>query len=245
MRRGFAAVGLCLMLLLSGCSLLPGGADAADAPGVEDGKLTDADALLEAHVTTLTESGYSHEVAVNQTRTNAGERIEDTQRQRMRVAPGATEYERQLIYGGGVSSRVVAWGNGSVEYLRIERGEDVQYRRSSPESPDVMTGARIIEPHLSAPFEVVDTGTDDGRTLVTLEATGRPDDELAFPSAAENVGAYDARLVVDTEGRIHRLEASAEYELDGEPADYDLTYELTSTGDQDVSRPGWVESVEG
>ena len=245
MRRGFAAVGVCLLLVLSGCSFLPGGADATDAPGIEDGELADGGDLLDAHVTALTASGYSHEVTVNQTRMRDGEPAESTQRQRMRVAPEATEYERQLIYGGQVSSRIVAWGNDSVEYLRIEQGDDVEYRRSSPEPVDAMTGAAILEPHLSAPFEVVDTETVDDRTLVTLEATGTPSDELAFPRQAENVERYEARLVVDTEGRIHSLEASADYELDGEPADYDLSYELTSTGDPGVQRPAWVDDVEG
>jgi hypothetical protein len=244
MRRGFAAVGLCLLLLLSGCSFLSGGNDAGQTPGVEDGELADGDALIEAHVTALTASGYTHEVTVNQTRTRDSERVENVQRQRMRVAPEATEYERQLIYGGAVSSRIVAWGNDSVEYLRIERGDNVEYRRSSPGSAEAMTGARIIEPHLSAPFEVVDTETDDDRTLVTLEATGPPSNDRAFPQAAEDVERYEARLVVDADGRIHRLEASADYVLEGEAADYDLTYELTGTGDPGVQRPQWVADVE-
>lgn len=244
MRRGFAVVGLCLLLVLSGCSFLPGGAESEDEPpGIEDGELTDSEALLEAHEAALTESGYSHDLTVNQTGVVDNRTRETTRRQRMSVGPGADQYLRQVIYSGQM--RVIAWGNDSVEYLRIERGGDVQYSSSSPESPTAMSGVNVFESHLSAPLEVTATGTREGRTLRTLEATGRPSEEGAFPENVTSVDRYDLTVVVDGEGRILRFEAIAEYSVDGTPGSYDLTYEVTSVSDPGVERPSWVESIEG
>jgi hypothetical protein len=241
MRRGIAALGLCLMLLLAGCSLLPGGSQDSPAPGVEDGALADADALLEAHESTLTESGYSHDLTINQTVETANGSFQDDQRQRMAVAPGASQYLRQVIYVG--QGRVVAWGNETVEYQRIDSGTEPQYRSTSPESATAMTGADALEPHLTAPYEVVDTEETDDRTLVTLSTTGDPSDESAFPENTSSVDRYDAELVVDGDGRIHRLNVSAAYEADGYPGTYEFRYELTDASDPGVERPAWVDDV--
>lgn len=243
MRRAFAAVGLCLLLTLSGCSFLPGGsADGGAAPGVEDGELADAEALLDAHASTLTESGYSHDLTVNQTARAGNDTVRTSQRQRMRVAAGASQYTRQVIYGS--RGRILAWGNETVEYQRIETGGATQYRRSDPESATAMTGVNTLRPLLSAPFEVVDTEEADGRTLVTLESTGEPSHENAVPQNTTSVDSFDARLVVDGEGRVHELTAAAEYQVDGEAGSYEFTYELTSTSDPGVERPDWVADIE-
>lgn len=242
MRRASLAVALCLMLAMSGCSFLPGSGDGGAAPGVEDGELADVDALLEAHESALTESGYSHDLTVNQTAASENGTVETSQRQRMEVAPGASQYLRQVLYGS--QGRIVAWGNESVEYQRIESGGSTQYRQSSPESATAMTGVNALRPLLSGPFEVVDTEESDGRTLVTLESTGEPSHENAFPSNTTSVDSFDARVVVDGDGRIHELSASAEYQVDGEAGSYEFTYELTSASDPGVERPDWVADLE-
>lgn len=244
MRRGYATVAVCLVLVLSGCSFLPGGAtdDADGPPGVEGDELVDADALLDAHADRLTESGYGHDVTVNRTGVRDDVTVETVTRQRMRVAAGATQYERQTIYEG--QGRVVAWGNESVEFQRIETGGSEEYSRASPESARAMAGVNILEPHLSAPYEVVDEGSVEGRTLFTLEATGEPTDEDAFTSGTTTVERYESRLVVDEAGRIYRLDVSAEYQESGDPGEYEVTYELTSSTDPGVERPSWVDAID-
>lgn len=243
MRRAFAALGLCLLLVLAGCSFLPGGSgDGGEAPGVENGELADAEALLAAHESALTESGYGHDLSVNQSAETDNGTADTSQRQRMRVAAGASQYVRQVIYDG--QGRIVAWGNESVEYQRIESGGSAQYRQTDPESPTAMTGVNTLRPLLTAPFEVVDTEEADGRTRVTLESTGEPSHENAFPRNTSSVESFDARLVVDGDGRIHELSASAEYAVDGEAGGYEFTFELTSATDPGVERPDWVADVE-
>jgi hypothetical protein len=236
---------LCLLFVLAGCSAFSGPA-AEDTPGIADDQLLDSEALLNAHVEALTETGYRHEVRLNQTQVVDGEAAESTRRQRTSVAPGGEAYLFELINQAEVSSRFVVWGNETVQYQRIEAGgSDPQYRRSEPTSEAQLAGARLLEAHLTAPFEVVEvTERDDAPPLVTLEATSNPTAAGAFPSQATNVENYAARLVVDTDGRIYSFRATAEYALDGEAAEYELAFELTDIGDPGVERPDWVEALE-
>lgn len=246
MRRGSAALVLCLLVATAGCSALPGlGGEGGDGPpGVEDDRLADVDALTEAHVEALTESGYSHEIGLNQTRIVDGEPVDTHRAQRTKVAAGATAYHYQLVNQGEVSSRITLWGNETRAYQRTEAGDQQQFRSSDPPSDRALAGVGLLEPHLTAPFEVVETRDANGTTLHVLESTDRPESGAAFPQAAENVRSYEARLVVDPDGRILAFEATAEYDLDGEPADYRLSFEVTHLEDPGVQRPDWVDQVE-
>lgn len=243
MRRASAVVGLCLLLALAGCSYLPGFAE-EQAPGVEDDELVDGEALLDAHASTLTESGYSHDLSVNQTVESEDGTRESNRRQRTSVAAGGSQYVKQeLLFGGQV--RTIYWGNDSVEYIRVDSGGSTNYQRGQPDNATTLTGVKIIEPFLSAPYEVVDTEEVEGRTVYALESTGRPDHEGAFPDNTTAVESFDARLVVDEDGRIHRLRATADYEIDGEGGSYEFVFELTAEEDPGVERPDWVDEVTG
>lgn len=247
MKRAYAAIALCLLLSLAGCSALPGASSSASEapPGVEDEQLTNSTALLDAHVEAVTASGYSHEVNLTQSRTADGERVTSERRQRTAVEADAAEYRYQLINNGRANSRFIVWGNETVEYQRIEAGgRDPQYRRGEPTASESLAGQPLLEPHLSAPYEVVDTTESNGTTLTTLSATDRPESEAAFPRNATNIREYDSELVVDGDGRIRALSVDVTYDLDGESADYQFTFELTASEDPDVERPAWVDSLE-
>lgn len=241
MRRASAAVGLCLLLAVAGCSAIPGFSE-EQAPGVEDDELVDADALLEAHESTLTESGYSHDLLVNQTVESENGTRESSSRQRTSVSAGASQYlQQELLFGG--QSRIISWGNESVEYLRVDSGGTTKYHRADPDDATTLAAVKTLRPFLSAPFEVVDTDEVDGRTVYALESTGQPDHEGAFPDNTTSVGSFEARMIIDEDGRIHKLTASADYEIDGEPGSYEFAFELTAEDDPGVERPGWVDEI--
>lgn len=246
MRRGSAALVVCLLVVTAGCSALPGigGGGGDGPPGVEDDRLVDVDALTEAHVDALTESGYSHEIGLNQTRVVDGEPVDTHRAQRTKVAPGAAEFHYQLINRGQVSSRITLWGNETQAYQRTEAGDQQQFRSTDPPSDRALAGVGLLDPHLTAPYEVVETRESNGTTLHVLEATDRPESDAAFPRGAEDVRSYEARLLVDPDGRIMLFEATAEYDLEGEPADYSLSFEVTHLEDPEVQRPDWVDQVE-
>lgn len=210
-------------LSIAGCAALSSGnGDGVgdEPPGVEYGRLGDAGALADAHVEAMSESGFSHEISLDQTRTVEGEPTETYRGQRTSVAPGASEYTYQLVNSGEVSSRFLVWGNETLEYSRGKWGGLRQSGSGVPAEARTLTDVELLEPHLTAPYEVVETreadGGDgdetDGGTLTVLEATDRPTSDDAFPNDAEDVRSYDATLVVDEDGRIRSLEATAEYD---------------------------------
>lgn len=255
MRRATTLLALCLLFAVAGCAALSGGngvGTGEEPPGVEDGQLVDAEALADAHVEAMNESGFSHESSLDRTRTVDGEPTETSLTQRTSVAPGATAYTYRVRSLGAVSWRSHVWGNETVEYSRGDWGGMRQTGSGPPADARTLAGVELLEPHLTAPYEVVETreadgGDDtetDGGTLTVLEASDRPTSDEGFPDEATDVRNYDATLVVDRDGRIRSLEVTAEYDIEGEPADYRLSYEVTDVGDPGVTRPFWVDDVE-
>ena len=245
MSRSAAFAALCLVVVLAGCAGLVGDDGTASndqvAPGVSENGTLDATALSEAHVESLTASGYSHEVNLTMTGTNDGEPVETERRQRTAVTPDATEYTFQTITSGDTSSRIIVWGNETDAFRSIETpGSNPQFQRTDPVSSEQLAGVSLFEPQLTASFELVETDERDGTTLYTLEATERPESDAAFPRDATDIRNYESRLIVDDEGRVHGLSVVADYDIEGEAADYELTFRLTGFEEPGIERPSWV-----
>lgn len=249
MRRGLAAVLLCVLVFAAGCSAVPGtggGSDdaAGSVPGVEGGALENGTVLLDAHVEGATETGFTQEISTNATETIGNETVAVSQRQRVRVAPDAAEYRSQVLVSGGTSARFLAWGNRSVAVQRVEiGGREPQLRRIQPRPAEQLTGRLLLERRLSEEFEVVDVEErEDGPALVTMEVDALPANNTVFDDRenVENVRDFEATLVVDTEGRVHSYAATAVYDVDGETADYDFSLRMTAFGDPGVERPSWA-----
>ena len=259
MRDGLAGVFLCVLVAAAGCSAVPGiggdglGGDEAptanEVPGVGNGTLENETALLDAHVAAVTETGFSQTVSMNFTEAGDDETYLVSQRQRTAVAAGATAYEYQTITDAQVSSRIVAWGNETVEYRRGEAGGgDPQYRRSDPRPPGELAGREVLEGRLSADFEVVDVQErPDAPDVVTLEVNRLPEDNDVFDGQeyVSNVRRFEAQLIVDVEGRVHSYAAVAVYDVEGESADYDYQFQMTGFEDPGVERPDWVDEAGG
>jgi len=256
MRRGLAAVLLCVLVLTAGCSAIsgPSGNDddgtptaaPADVPGVQDGGLENESALLDAHVETITATGYAQEIRTNFTDVNEGETVEVSRQQRTGVAAEGTAYQYQAVTNGVVSSRFVAWGNGTVEYQRIEtEGREPSYRTVDPSPAGQLAGRAVLEPRLSSKFEVVDVEQrEDAPAVVTLEADELPADSELFPEEVDNVRQYEAQLIVDTEGRILSYAEAAVYDIEGERAEYDFAFRITSLEAPGIERPEWIREAE-
>lgn len=261
MREGLAAVLLCVLVASAGCSVLPGGngagngvggngedAVANEVPGVANGSLENSTALLDAHVAAVTESGYSQIISTNLTGAAQGETYPISQRQRTRVAAGASEYRYQTITSGQVSSRIIAWGNRSVEYRRGETaGGEPQYQRLDPQPVDRLAGRAIFDPRLSPEFEVVNvTERENAPDVIKLEVDALPAENDVFDEQEEitDVRQFEAQLVVDTEGRIHSYAAAAVYDIEGTTAEYEYRYQITSFEEPEITRPDWIDEIE-
>ena len=163
------------------------------------------------------------------------------------VAESGTQPYQYRLQNPALGVRFDVWANGSMEVTRAMQGETVvQYRFDRPQKARSVTSRGAIERYLSlGEYRVTDRTTRNGTTLVTLRA-----DEFAveetdglFVKGSENVSNYSSTVVVDGEGRVRHLTATADYTIDGEDATLDMEYRLLRLGGVSVERPGWVATA--
>lgn len=251
--RDVPALALATLLVLSGCGALGGstptatptptpGATADAVPGVSDGRLTDAGALLSAHETALVETGFESDFRINATERFQGEVFDASRRQRTIAEPGGDEYVFRTTQATGV--RFDTWGNGSVSVTRGQSGETTRTRVGRPTRTEVLTNRAGLRSFLTATgFEVDGVEERDGRTLVTLVSAGVPDPAASpgvVPDNATDLRDYEVRVVVDTSGRVLSFEATAGYTLEGETGSMAVSYAVVRLDRPAVDRPDWA-----
>jgi hypothetical protein len=251
--RAVPALVLAALLVLSGCGALGGSTPtgtptptaegAADAvPGVSDGRLTDAGALLDAHQAALVGTGFETDFRVNATEQFRGEVYDATRRQRTLVEPGAEEYVFRTTQSTGV--RFDTWGNRSVSVTRGRAGETTRYRVGGATGTEVLTNRAGLRSFLTATgFEVDGVESRGNRTLVTLVSTGTPDPEASpgvVPDNATDLREYEVRVVLDTSGRVLAFEATGEYTIGGQTGSMAVVYEVVRLDRPAVERPDWA-----
>ena len=244
--RPVLAVALALVLALSGCGAI-GGQQAETPPGVEDGRLADADALLSAHADRLNETGFRATVTLNATaRGRLGGELRNypvDRRQAVAVEAGGTPYGfRTVNRRAGASFDV--WANDTRQYTRVRTEETVRYATASPRGVATLAGTERLDEHLAAAeYRVTDTDVRDGLRLYTLESETVTDAVAAMPNRTSAVEEYGATLVVDSEGRVRAMRVEATYRIGGERVSFTLGYTLETVGGVSVERPGWVGTV--
>jgi hypothetical protein len=257
MQRSLAAVALALLLVTAGCNglgLADGGdgGDGGDSgetgaaneiPGVEGGTVTNATALLAAHDRGLVAAGFENEVQVNATVIQQDQAVDTRRRQQTIVEAGGGEYQYRTINGGGSGFiQFDHWGNDSVWLTRGQLGNTTRYQVRNQAAPaESLTGSALLRNYLNgSEATAVDTREENGLTLVTFETTTLPDDSDALPVNNSAVSEYEARFVVDTQGRIHALVVEGTYELRGESRSFRVGYELERLDGPSVSQPDWA-----
>lgn len=249
MRKSLAAVALALLLATAGCSAFGGGGGGGPSlspeerpPGVsEDGTLVDEEALLDAHTEQVITSGGIWDIRTNATVYREGQYRQLTRQQRTFVESDATEYGYALE---NPATSFQAWGNTSVEVVRADLGEQIRYQVDGPTSRPNLAGRQVLARQIhEEALEVTNVNRSGDLTLVTLETTEPPTGDGAFPRDATDVRNYEARLVVDSQGRIHEFEASATYTIRGEEGNSFFRYELIQTSPPSVQRPEWVSEA--
>ncbi|WP_255197026.1 DUF7537 family lipoprotein [Halorarius litoreus] len=253
MRRTFAAVGLALLLALSGCSFLGGPGTATDAggltadtapPGVsaDSERLENETALVAAHTDRLVDTGFRYELRSNATVVQQGEPRQVRRQQVTRVAPGRTQYNYTTVNPG---SRFDVWGNESVQAVKVQFGDQVQYRTGEAAAAASLTGQNVFVRYLSSGEWAVTNVTErEGTTtLVTLESSTPPTRAGALPRNATDVRDYEARIVVDGEGRVYQFVTSGTYTIDDTEGSFQLVYVLRSLDDPGVTKPQWADEA--
>lgn len=222
-------------------------------PGVNESGVENASRLLDANRKALSETSYSFRLAWNRSeeydfRTVSHGTVAKN------FAPFRIRTESTVQYGNR-TSRVATdvWGNESValaeyrEFNRTSYHESVAEPNGSTEvSPFEMTSVHALSGQVShelvvtitaltGEYEVESVERRDGLTLTTLRATevNRSFDERD----TENVSHYDATLVVDERGLIHRANLTMAFPKS--TVSYDL--ELMEVGGVVVAYPSWAD----
>ncbi|MES3517298.1 MAG: hypothetical protein PPP58_06510 [Natronomonas sp.] len=243
MRHAFGTVLLCVLAVSAGCAAIVGDDD-AEPPGIEDGELVDGERLFSAHAAAVIDDGVEWESNTTATDRFDGEFTEVRLQQRVTVDSGGEPYFTQELRSGFTSSRLLGWGTVDERFLLAESpGTDPQVDEREPLDDSTLAGQSPLSGPLSAPHEVMETETQDDRTILTLSSTGQPENSAALlPGDAESIETYGSTIVVDDDGRIHDLEVELTYTLDGETFTLTRSYEIRSLGDQTIDRPEWAES---
>lgn len=261
MRRSAAPVLLVTFLLATaGCSL-PFGPDGAPDGGPDDGteepvlsageappgvsaeelRLTDPDALLSAHAETLVASGFETDIRTNGTVYQAGQVRRVERRQRVTVAADRDQYVYRVI---NPESQIDVWANRSMEAIRAQSGEQVNYRTNvEPATGTTLSGAALLDGCIDDSFVVEDVDRGGEDSLVVLASEELPDDRCVLTDDAEDVRNYEARAVVDERGRILQFVVSADYTIRDEEGSMELTFEIVRTSVDRFDRPEWVDEA--
>lgn len=152
--------------------------------------------------------------------------------------------------------RTDTWANESVMVSRTEYANQLLLQRATlvrepGEDPFVLAradvNATLTKAHVvnltlhSGEFAVAGVNRTGNQTLSTLEAVEYDGYDSVF-LGPENVTAYDATVVVDERGRVHRLSTTVEG-TEYEHVYMHYEFELTRLGPVDVDRPPWTERL--
>lgn len=247
MRRTGPAVVLAILVVLAGCSLPGfGSSDGKDEqpPGIENDRLNDVGALLEAHNRSAIAAGFESDFRINGTTTFRGEVVELRQRQRTIVEPGVTEY-RYRFTKNVPTFRSDVWGNRTTEAVRLQSSASTKYNvTTQTTSPRTLTATQTLGTLIGGRnFTVESVDRTNGTVLYTLRASGQSSLGFHIPDNATNIENYTATLVVDKTGRVRSFRASRDYRLAGQAGSMEVSYRLIRIGDVPVDRPGWVSEA--
>ncbi|PSP82493.1 hypothetical protein BRC83_09345 [Halobacteriales archaeon QS_1_68_17] len=226
-----------------------GAVQAAEPPGVSGGQLTNATALVAAHTDAVVAAGFVSTTNASGTVLRNGIRLDVESEQETTVAPDRSTYRRTRTTVAGPGRRVVdAWADERVEYQRrtLESGT-VRFDSREPRPSRELAGGLVLEPLLRGAEFTVETVTETPNgTRIVLVADEVADEAAireSLPAEVGNVSGFEARAVVDPDGRIHSLNATTDYELRGRTESSSLTYRLRETGTTTVPEPTWLDSA--
>lgn len=230
---------LAVSLALAGCTAAPTtspeGNDPGESamggtpPGVTDGELTNASALMDAHETSLNESGFAATV----THSLNGSEVASYD---VVATAGLGQYALSGTQtGGGSTVEVGLWANETHRLVRYQSGGEARYH-AAQRGADSFNPITQAGPYIRVGNFSVNGTTDDGYTVLTSdELAPNATDDYRF----EDATAVSGRAVVDETGRVHELTVTVEQPHGSET----YSFELQRTNVTSVDRPAWLDDV--
>lgn len=219
-------------------------------PGADETGFENVTALLEAHTAVLNSTGYVANGTGNTTILRSGFLVEVTRDLRVVAVNGSRQYyETRQTHAGPVDRYVQRYSNGSVEFRRLEENGEVTVRRRERQSAEELARVDHLDSFLrGGNFSVNEVNETADPTTVLLRANAS-DNETALlsglPKDAERIRSYEAIVLVDSAGRVRRLNATANFVINGQNRTHAVSFELVRIGVRNVSRPDWVDGATG
>ncbi|EFW91917.1 hypothetical protein ZOD2009_10580 [Haladaptatus paucihalophilus DX253] len=205
-------------------------ADADLPPGVTTDGISDVDALVSAHESALRETGFQFEAR----QTSRADGNTTVAVQHGRATAGLSTVFTRLNMTGNFHYRSTVWKNDSTVISRGTSEEGTRYRIRPREERGVAKSNTIRSILHTGEFAIDHVASVDDGTRITLHA-----DRFSGNGGFENVTDYDATLVVDSAGRVHRFHRFIE--TDGRTRSID--FEFLAARSDAIDRPEWTDEA--
>lgn len=217
-------------------------------PGVNETTIVNVSALLSAHTAALNRTGYVANGSGNTTILRSGFLVEVFRNVRVVAVEGSHRYyEIRRTRAGPVNRVSQRYSNGSVEFLRRAEDGDVTFRRRKPQTAAELARVEHLDSFLrGGNFSVVEVREDADPPTVLLRAN-ETDNETALlsglPSDAKRIRSYNATVLIDSAGRVRRLNATVGFVIGGNNRTHTVTFRLARIGVANVSEPDWIDEM--
>lgn len=219
-------------------------------PGVTEDGITNASRLVTAHFTAVNQTGYTDTTTVRYTgpRYRDGPLINRTETYRLTAAPGMAPLRYRTTTRTEFPERVTTsqrdvWSNESLYVTRepqVPSANGTQYCRwTTPFDPATATDLRhpFVGDLTAGNYTITDINRSGAQTRFTLRARNATQEA----TVSENLSSFNARLVVDSTGRIHSFKVAKTWTTEtGYTARKRMRYRLVQTEVSTVAQPDWV-----
>ena len=196
-------------------------------PGVTNGTLSNASALVEANRNAVTTHG-----AVLQLNQSSAQGTIDA-----RLVVGANLSTFTISSTGSLSNgqftTVDQWSNETTRFVRTSSDEETNYRVLGGHDNRLTILSSFSRLLSAGEFQVTNETSGDGNVVLTADSVS------AASSSTGDFESFEGRLVVTESGQIQNL--SVTVTQDDETVTY--SYELRQTGVDSVPKPGWIDDV--
>lgn len=252
-RRSLAALALAALLLVTGCSSVPGGGSAGlgasptPAGPVYELPATGQD-LADAHAEALHAAGsFTADTNVTTRDEAAGQRLSVVATTVIDVERGTVLMEATVA---GTDRTVYVDPDGTAYQRTTTSGGGSTYQRLD-EAPDVGSLYELPVASLVEQANLSYAGRDrvDGVPVAVYEVTDL--ESVVAPSSVGTVGAVDTEslesfevsLSISADGLVRRLHYHVELRLDGSTRAITMTVTFREVGTTTVDAPDWLDEV--
>lgn len=245
-RKALLLLAVGCLVALAGCSGALSGATGDDATledvsypdGVSENG-TNVSALAAGHTAALENSSFTLSFESTQNSSMGNQSV------RMDTAMTADRDQIRANLSSGERD-ISVYLTEDEQFRRVVADGDPSYRVSerTPEAmqfvPPSYSGARYVEQFGSmANFTPTEAREVDGTTFVVLEAD---ESDVDAPEDV-NVTDYDATILVDEQGAIHRISVEAETTQNDQSARIAFSMEISDVGETSVEEPNWLDEA--